>query len=384
MTIRMGRLLAVAGAVLAIALGTAGPAAAHAGDPTLVNRLRELQLPGGVSVELRSTVADQLVVSNATPTPLVAVDADGAEFLRISAAGVQGNAASPFLHLSAAPPEVKVVVPRDAVAGAPPRWVPLSTEPTWAWFDPRLSPQYLQVPVGGRQDVAGTEELATWSVPLRYGAEPVAIDGALVRRPVTGRFETTLDPAPAGLAAVVGQGFVPTLSVQAASGREVVILGRDGLPYLRMGAGGAEVDRGSPTYRDDQIGRGRPVTAADAGWLALPGTSNTWLDTRLRLPAEDPPAEFAGSEVPVEVARWEVPVVIDGVPQALTGSVRWLPNGRGIAGTPWLALVVGVGVLVLVAGGAALALRAASSRARQACASPGPGESIPHEHQPIP
>lgn len=351
-------MVAVAGAVLVTVLATAAPASAHAGDPTLINRLDEADLPAGVSAALRTTVADQLVVTNPTPTPLVALDADGAEFLRISAAGVEGNAASPFFHLSTAPAEVPVEVPRDAAPGAPPRWVPLSAESTWGWFDPRLSPQYLSVPVGGRQDVSDTEELASWSVPLRYGAETVDLSGALVRRPVTGRFETTLDPAPAGLTAVLGQGYVPSLSVQAAAGREVTVLGRDGLPYLRMRDGVAEIDRASPTYRDDLIGRGRPVTAADTGWAPLPGSSNTWIDTRLRFPAEDPPAEFARAENPVEVGRWEIPVIVDGTPQLLSGSIRWLPNGRGVTGSPWVALGVGAGVLLLVVGGATLVLRA--------------------------
>lgn len=385
MTMRLTRLLAVAGVVLATALVTAGPAAAHSGDPTLINHLRQVDLPAGVSAELRVTVADQVVVTNSTPTPLVAVDADGAEFLRISAAGVEGNAASPYFHLSAAPPTVRVEVPSDAVAGAPPRWVHLSTEPTWAWFDPRLSPQtlggqYLQVPVGGRKEVTGTEDVATWSLPLRFGDKPVALDGALVRRPVTGRFETTLDPAPAGLSAIIGQGYIPSLSVQAAAGRAVTVQGRDGLPYLWFGADGAEVDRASATYRDDQIGRGRPVTAADTGWVTLPGSSSTWLDTRLRFPAEDPPAEFAGAQAPVEVARWEIPVTVDGVPQVLSGTIRWLPNGLGATGLPWLPVALGAGVVLLVVGGATLVLR----NRRLAAASAPEIEGIRHEHQPTP
>jgi hypothetical protein len=379
------RMLAVVGAVLALALTTAVPAGAHAGDPTLVTRLHSVDpaLPEGVTVALRTTIADQLVVTNPTATPLVALDPDGAEFLRISADGVQGNTASPYFHLSASPTEVLAGVPSSASPGAAPVWVPLSAEPTWGWFDPRLSPTYLQVPVGGRQEVAETEQVAAWTVPLRYGADAVTVAGALERRPVTGYFETTLDPAPAGLSAVVGQGYVPTLSVQGASGREVTVLGRDGRPYLRFGPDGAEIDRSSPTYRDDLLGRGRAVSEADTGWVALPGSSSTWLDVRLRFPAEDPPAEFADATEPVEVARWEVPVVVDGVPQALTGSIRWLPNGRAGGGSSWTTVGLVGGAVLLAVGGGLLVLRSRRlGRADEDGADHDREEISDHEHQP--
>lgn len=358
------RLLATAGAVLALAVVTAAPAVAHAGDPALVSRLTSVSpaLPAGVTASLRTTIADQVVVTNPTTIPLVALDRDGAEFLRISADGVQGNTASPYFSCAvfsctADPSENGDGVPPAASAGPDPVWVALSTDPSWAWFDPRLSPAYLQLPVGGRQDVPETEELATWTVPLRYGENAVSLEGVLVRRPVTGRFETTLDPPPAGISALIAQGYVPTLSVQAARGREVTVLGRDGRPYLRFTRAGAEVDGGSATYRDDLLGRGRPVSAADTGWIRLPGSSNTWLDTRLRFPAEDPPAEFADVAQPVEVSRWEIPVIVDKVPQVLSGSIRWLPNGRAGGGSPWTAIGLGGGTVLLVAGGAALVLR---------------------------
>lgn len=352
------RLAAVAGAVLALAAVTAGPAMAHAGDPTLVTRLDTVNpgLPVGVTAEVRSTISDQLVVTNTTATPLTALDPEGAEFLRISADGVQGNTASPYFHLTAAPPEVRVPVPSSASSGAAPVWVAMSSEPTWAWFDPRLSPAFLQVPVGGRQDNVETRaDVATWSVPLRYGADAVTVDGVLERRPVTGRFETTMGSQPDGISAVLGQGYVPTLSLLAAPGREVTVLGRDGQPYLRFGAGGAEVNRDSLTYREDLLGRGRVPGATEVGWAPLPGTT-TWLDTRLRFPAEDPPERFADAVDPVEVARWEVPVIVDGTPQVLSGAIRWMPNGRA-TGSPWTTVGIVGGVLLLVAGGGVLLLR---------------------------
>jgi hypothetical protein len=378
----MPRLLAVLGAVVALAVTTAGPAAAHAGDPTLVTRLHGVTpaLPDQVSVALRTTIADELVVTNPTVTPLVVLDPDGAEFLRVSASGVQGNQTSPYFHLATVPPDVRIAVPPSARAGAAPAWVPLSAAPTWAFFDPRMSPAKLQVPVGGRQEVEEVEELAAWSVPLRYGDQPVSVEGALERRPVTGRFETALDPAPAGVSAVVAQGYVPSISVQAAAGREVTVLGRDGRPFLRIGSDGAQLDRGSPTHRDDVLARGRPLAGDETGWFPLPGSGTTWADVRLRFPAEGPPAELAHATAPVEVARWEIPILVDGAPQALSGPIRWVPNARVGGGSSWATGgLVGAAVL-LVVGGAALVLRS-----RRMAAAAGDGdrhrEELP-EHEP--
>lgn len=357
---RYPRLLAVAAAVLALAVTTAGPAAAHAGDPTLVNRLYEVGpgLPEGVTADLTTTVADQIVVSNPTDMPLVVLDDTGAAFLQISAAGVAGNLNAPYFHRSTAPEEVRVPLPDGAVDGAPPQWVPLSDGATWAWFDPRLAPGFQQVPVGGRQDITDTEEMATWTVPLRYGDTDVAMDGALVRRPVTGRFETTIDPLPAGISAVLGQGYVPTLSLQAGSGREVTVLGRDGLPYLRFAPGLAEVNRDSPTYRDGLLVRGGLPGPTETGWQALPGTTTTWADVRLRYPGEDPPAEVADADAPVDVLRWEIPISIDGNAQVLSGTVQWLPNPARIGeGSPWLTVGIVAGVVLLLGAGLALVLR---------------------------
>lgn len=355
---RLTRLLATAGAVLVLAVCTAAPASAHAGDPTLVTRQGGVNpaLPAGVTVALRTTVADQLVATNPTDIPLVVLDADGAEFLRIDADGVAGNISSPYFHVSAAPSEVPVRVPDTAVAGAAAQWVRLTEEPSWAWYDPRLSTGFLQVPVGGRSDVIDVEELATWSVPLRYGDTPTSVEGSVVRRPVAGRFETTLDPLPPGVSAIIGQGYLPSLSLQAATGREVTVLGSDGEPYLRFRPDGAEVNRDSPTHRDDLHARGRPVQ--ESGWAPLPGTTTTWLDTRLRFPAEDPPAQVAEATAPVEVATWEVPLLVDGAPAALTGTVRWLPNPPRIGeGSPWTTVGVVGGIVVLLGGGVALVAR---------------------------
>lgn len=345
------RLLAAVGAAVAGVLLTAGPASAHALDPTLVTRVQGISpaLPG-VHVEIATSIADAVVLTNPNPTPVEVLDPSGTPFLTISATGVQGNVSAPYLYYSGSPPGVPLTPPSTAGAGVAPHWVQLAAAAGWTWFDPRLSPQYLQVPIGGRIDVAGEKDIAAWSIPLRYGSAAARITGALVRRPVAGRFETSMDHPPAGLAAVIGQGYVPSLSLQFAPGHQVTVLGRDGQPYLRFDGSALSLSRDSPTYRDDLLVRGAQVPT-DTGWATVSELTTSWQDIRLKYPSDDPPARLAGATSPVEVARWQVPVLLDGRPGALSGAIRWIPNPTAATGWPLRTpLLVGGAILLLLVG----------------------------------
>ena len=351
MTKGLVRLLVAVGASVAGVLLAAGPASAHALDPTLVTRVQGISpaLPG-VHVQIATSIADAVVLTNPNPTPVQVLDPSGTPFLAISADGVQGNASAPYLYYSGSPPGVPLTPPSTAGAGVAPHWVQLAAAASWSWFDPRLSPQYLQVPIGGRIDVAAEKDVAAWSIPLRYGTSAARITGALVRRPVAGRFETTLDPPPAGLAAVIGQGYVPSLSVQFAPGHQVTVLGRDGQPYLRFGGSGLSLNRDSPTYRDDLLVRGAQVPT-DTGWTTVSELTTSWQDIRLKYPSDDPPARLAGATSPVEVTHWQVPVVLDGTARVLSGAIRWIPNPTAATGWPLRTpLLAGCALLLLLVG----------------------------------
>ncbi|WP_019875325.1 hypothetical protein [Sporichthya polymorpha] len=357
MTSVRSRAGAAAAAVLlavAPALGAA-PAHAHGGDPTLVPIVREIApaLPAEIVVQARTTVSEQLIVANPTATPLLVLDPAGLPFLRIAGTGTHGNVNSPWFHRTLNPPGVTPRLPESAKPGAQAKWVRLSREGSWGWFEPRMHPFE-----PGREPATGADpELTTWQVGLRYGERHVRVEGALERRTVTGSFLAQPDPRSDGLTATVAPGSVPAILLVAPSERRVEIAGRDGKPFLRLRPNGAFVNTDSVSFRDnpdllDAVGR-------RTGWVRVgePGRVR-WLEPRLQYSADRPPEVVERAARPAELGRWEVPLTVDGTAAPLTGTLTWIPANTapsalgGDAGSsfPWLPVLVG-GAVVLGAGG---------------------------------
>ncbi|MCD2195157.1 hypothetical protein LQ327_17455 [Actinomycetospora endophytica] len=391
---RRFRLLAVvlAAALAALGLGS-GAAWADGSDPTLVSTLTGVEpaLPPGVLVQVQTSVAPQMVVANPTPVPLTLLDPTGVPFAQVSSAGVQGNVNSPFFHVSLNPPDAPPAqLPPGAAQNAPVRWVPVSASPEWGWFDPRLQPDVNSGAGPGGQDSAQdpsdpTQQritvLAHWRIGMTYGATPVAAVGELERRPVVGRFDTTVDPvATPGLTATVAAGTVPAMFLQVPDGHTVEVLGRNGQPWLRAGPTGTDADTGSAEYLADRAGRGEDGPVG-VGWTHLSddGSSLTWLDRRLGWSNTVPPPAALAASGPTELARWTVPLRVDGAPAQLTGAVRWMPTKAVLAqqgqddpwaSRPWVTISLICGG-VLLAGALLLLLRRARSSTH------GPDEQPP-------
>lgn len=351
------RIAATALTLTCIGVG-AVPAAAHGNDPTLVPVVRSIEpaLPPEVVVQVRTTVSEQMIVANPTTTTLSVLDPDGAEFLRVSATGAEGNIANPFFHRTLNPSGVPPRIPGFAGPGATPLWVDLSLTPNWGWFEPRLHPFE-----------PGTEprdQPSPWQVGLRYGDRPIRVDGALERRAVTGAFAAALLPRSDDLAVNVVQGPVPALLLVAPPSRRVEVEGRDGRPFLRLDERGAFAHRDSAAFADNPDFEAAP--AADGAWARVgePGRVR-WLDPRLRYRADRPPAVVERATAPTEVDRWEIPLRIDGASDPLRGEITWIPAGSvaadpggGNSLAPWALGGVGVAVAVAVS----LAVRRARAR----------------------
>jgi hypothetical protein len=352
LTRRAGRL---ATAALLLLLAPALPAAAHEGDPRVVTELAEVSpaLPDGVVVQVQASLAAQLVADNPTPAPLEVLDEAGRPFLRLSAAGVEADVASPAFLATSSP---SGVVP--PAAGGPARWRTISTGTSWGWFDHRLHPERLAAP----PDTTRAVELGTWSVPLRYDGEPVEVRGRTRFQPLLGGFAVTADPGPAGVVVQVLPGRLPGLRVEPPPGRTLLVRGADGEPYARLGPQGLEVNSASRTHVEDRAARGELVDPPAPGPRWTPPdpsvTAHTWLDARLRYPEDLPPDDVLRRGEPVVLQRWSVPVEVDGAPAALTGEVRWVPDpagqaaagatgadGAGAPAAAWL-LAAAVGALV--------------------------------------
>lgn len=383
---RVRPLAAVLAAVLSALALSSGTACADGADPTLVSTLTGVEpaLPPGVLVQVRTSLAPQMVVANPTPVPLTLLDPSGVPFARVSSAGVEGNVDSPFFHVTLNPPDAPAAqLPPGARPDAPVRWAPVSTSPEWGWFDPRLQPDVGPSGQPGGQDSAQdpgdpaqqhVTVLARWRIGMTYGATPVAAVGELERRPVVGRFDTTVDPAATpGLVATVAAGTVPAMFLQIPAGHTVEVLGRTGQPWLRAGPTGTDADSGSAEYLADRAGRGEDAPVG-TGWTHLSddGSTLTWLDPRLGWSSTvAPPAALAAS-TPTELGRWSIALRVDGAPARLTGTVRWMPTAAVLAAQgqddpwaarPWLTPAL-VAVGVLLAGALLLLVRRARRSAR--------------------
>jgi hypothetical protein len=147
------------------------------------------------------------------------------------------------------------------------------------------------------------------------------------------------------------------LRLRLTSAAHVVVLGDLGEPMLRLG-GGVWVNESSPTAQANRL-----ITQTGRGWRRLAGgDSFAWHEHRLA-----PPPYDGGTTGPV--ARWTVPVVVDGHRTSLSGRFWRVARPRawlwlaavGVAAAAAAAIVrlrPQVGVPLTVAAGAVAGLAA--------------------------
>ena len=157
--------------------------------------------------------------------------------------------------------------------------------------------------------------------------------------------------------------------LSAQPGVEVAVQGRDGEPFLRITDAGVEVNVRSRTHVEDRAARGQavdpPATAPEFRLLGPGARSWTWLDARLRYPADLPPQPALSADGPTRLQTWEVPAEVDGRPAALSGAISWVPEASAAASVrgeqeeaeAGSRLPYALGAAVLVLGGAVLVLR---------------------------
>lgn len=323
------------------------PAAAHVQPPgvrTVVDRL-DPQLPG-VDVVVRTSVAPQLILENRGQTPVEVLAATGEPFLRIGPAGVEANLGSTAWYESNNP------TGRTTAPSLTNRWITVSRDASWGWFEHRMHPDDLQIPPGTRP---GTR-LASWEVPLRHGGTAARILGGVdFRAPASGSSVarvTTPSPTP-GVRVSVLQGPVPGILLESSSSAPVVVGGREAEPFLRIGPQSVAANRRSPTFQEVAQLTGQAVTveagaSAEPDWQEVAaGNRHAWLEPRAVLP----------ERVEGAVATWTIPLTVDGRPAEIEGETRFVAAGapstpRDEAGVPWLLVGAGgvaTGVLAFVA-----------------------------------
>jgi hypothetical protein len=337
-------------AAAAVVVAAALPAAAHQGDPNVFTRIDAVtpELPG-VTVEVRSGVADQLLVVNTTPTPVEVLDASGRTFLRIGPDDVEADYAEPDWYTSNSP----LGAARTPAPGGKPDWRVVARGNAWGWFDHRLHERPFTAPPAART----VTRLAEWSVPLRHNGSRVTVRGHVEYRPVVGSFRTAVAKVPDGVTLDALDGRVPGLFLQWRGPGTLTVRGIEGEPFARFTSNGVEVNDASATWQDDQRLRGTaPAVPADPvtpRWRkAQAAPSLTWLDRRLSYAPGVPPADALRSVRPTTLVEWDLPADVDGVPARLQGTTSWIPNATGArddGGTPWLPVVLVAFVVVVAA-----------------------------------
>jgi hypothetical protein len=169
---------------------------------------------------------------------------------------------------------------------------------------------------------------------------------------------TGIDPAIDGVTAQIGggDGWV-ILSVE--PGHEVVVLGYgepgiDPEPYLRVDPDGSvHVNGNSPAtwlnddhYADVDVPEWVDPTA-EPRWqiITLAGTHRAeWHDHRVHWMSPEPPRQVRENPgTRQRISEWEVPILVDGEPVTIHGTLDWLPSSSPIG-------PVAVGLLALAGG----------------------------------
>ena len=141
------------------------------------------------------------------------------------------------------------------------------------------------------------------------------------------------------------------IQLRAEPGHEVVVLGYEDEPYLRFGPDGTvDVNERSPAYYLNQDRFGEVEVPPDADPAAEPrwaevaaGGTYDWHDHRIHYMAEGTPPQVADESVETKVFDWAVPLLVDGEPAEVAGTLTWVPDEGGVSA----ALIAGLGAAVV-------------------------------------
>ena len=356
---------AAAAAILVVVL--AGPAPAHQGH--------EGELPvidgispavDGVQVRIVTGGLGKLALSTTGSTTAQVLGTAGQPILRVGPKGVEANAASPEWYQDNEPLGI-AQVPASAKPDAPARWVRVSTERYWEWFDHRLHK------AGPRVD--------RWSVPLVVNGAKAEIRGHIVT------VAATLEVRPEGSApdGVTVTGINKPNSVQLVNGGDspVSVLGPDGEVFARIGPDGTSVNVHSPAWLATAQYQNRDLLTsvidpeAKPEFLLLSQQAELiWPDPRLA-PRGSLVEEVSGLREPVEVGTWSIPVVTGGKRESIGGATLLTPGSGeedppGGGGPPvaasddggflssGLTIFLAIAATLAVIGGAVLVVRSRS------------------------
>lgn len=277
-------------------------------------------------VQLRKTLAPQLLVANPTDQLLTVNDEAGRPFLRIGPEHTEGDLGAAAFHRTntlMAPGAI------PAEASGDPRWTVVEVTPNWGWFDLRLRTDAVDLP---HQVVDAGERapVGKWSVPVRLGDTESVISGSFEYVPTAAGI---VQAQVVDTGVLTGQALVRAMPGSARPGlflsyrgdSPLTLMGEQDEPFLRFTPQGVEANRHSPTW-GMVAPAGSPSFVENKGntearWARISdGRSYGWIDPR---------AAYAGKiEDPTRsgvVKRWQIPILIDETSSHIQGVTEWFP-----------------------------------------------------------
>jgi len=341
--------------VLAGLLFTPVASADPGGDPEVAAVVDQVApaLPG-VTLSVQTTgLGSQFVLDNPTKTQVTIMSRDGDPLFRVGPGGVLGNFRSPDWYTSKAP-DTDVTIPKEAKAKGTPVWVRVSDDPAWGWFDRRLTG--VSLTQQQKDDATPLQAFGSWTVPLMYGDALGSVDGHFQYRPPLGSFAPTLSnttPAPGVTLTAMPGNPTPAISLDNAGPSEVVVLGDQQEPYLRITAKGSEVNQISPTWIASQNPGATPPPASGPPQWEPVGTNGLYSFTLNRAGPDVNLASLYEISSPQVVRDWTVSLLVDGKRIDVPGQTTMTPNGYTDSGWGNWA-IAGVVAAALVVIGAAI------------------------------
>ena len=277
-------------------------------------------------IQLRKTLAPQLLVANPTNKPLIINDENGRSFLRIGPDNTEGDLGAAAFHRTntlMAPGAI------PAEASENPRWAVVEATPNWGWFDLRLRTDGIDVP-DQVVDAGETAPIGKWSLPVKLGETESVISGRFEYRPdAAGMIQAKV----ADLGALNGKALVrampgssrPGLFLSYYGDSPLTLMGEQDEPFLRFSQQGVEANRHSPTWANvAPVGAPSFVENGDASetrWAQISdGKSYGWIEPR---------ASYSGRvedrSRPGLIKRWQIPIQIGENNSHIQGETEWLP-----------------------------------------------------------
>lgn len=252
-----------------------------------------------------SPLGKQLIVANEGSRVLEITGPEGRPFLRIGPQGVDADfAAQAWYHTQNPGKRPLPETARDSAA--PADWRTVSKNPSWGWFDPRLT--------ATDKDSAGKP---IWAVPAKLGGEPVKLTGysesmSAARELHHPRVKSEILPEKVILKIIPD--VAPAILIAYNGSNALVVYGQNGHPFLRFNRNGVYANTNSAEWR--ALGRAA-ATPDNSHWAHLSPTPRyTWPDPRL----------VFGSNTGEQ--QWSIPVAEAGRDYTITGDWKTIAVGH--------------------------------------------------------